>query len=580
MFSNKGGSSVDEHTLPDLKEEHSTEDSATGIVHLDNALRGGIPKGSVVLLAGSSGSGKTIFSFQWLFHGIKKGERGLYITLTEPLFKTLKNLECMSYYDRQAIEEQTLKIMDIRDTYGKINFEDPEKIIELIEKEVMQTHAKRLCIDSVTAIAYFLNDITKIRKFIFELGKVLASLGCTTLLTSEVGDSNSYSIYGVEEFISDGIIRMDQIIDQGEYKRVMQLVKMRGKDYVGETYPLKISKDGIRVFPRIQIPLDYESSEERVSTGLVLLDKMIRGGAFKNSTTLIVGSTGTGKSLLGVHFIMQGLRKGENCLYMSFEESQKQIMRNALGFGWGLQEFLDNGQLSLRCTYANKKYLEEHLLEIKSIVEAKKITRCVIDSLSAISDVFLPEEFLSFANRLNGYLKTAGVTSYFTSAAATFIGTSSLTEKSLSTMTDSIIMLRLVEVDGELQKVINVVKLRGSSHDKSLRKYDITNHGVVIGHSLAGYEGVMSGSTRKVSETVEEKLRDEFRNQLGLKGDYYFEEARGHGISKENIFLTIDKAVTDSAITSDQSNKLKLKVSGILHKSDRSMEAFSEFAKE
>jgi circadian clock protein KaiC len=163
----------------------TTVNSATGIQAFDEILDGGFPKGAVVLLAGSSGSGKSIFSFQWLFEGIKKQENGVYISLTEPLFKIVENLEKMEYYNREAIEQEQLKIIDIRDQFRTSDYKS-EAIIDFIEKIVKETNAKRLCIDSITAIAYHYNDKSKIRTFIFELGTILATLGCTTILTSEV----------------------------------------------------------------------------------------------------------------------------------------------------------------------------------------------------------------------------------------------------------------------------------------------------------------------------------------------------------------------------------------------------------
>jgi circadian clock protein KaiC len=177
-----------------------SNDSSTGIKDFDNLLDGGFVKGSVVLLAGSSGSGKTIFSFQWLFEGVKNDETGIYITLTEPLFKTLENLEKLSYYNKEAVENEKLKIVDLRKIYDREGF-NQRKILDFIEAEVKRTNAKRLCIDSITAIAYQLDDKAEIRAFIFALGTTLATLGCTTILTSEVSEIDKYSKYEVEEFI-------------------------------------------------------------------------------------------------------------------------------------------------------------------------------------------------------------------------------------------------------------------------------------------------------------------------------------------------------------------------------------------
>jgi len=477
--------------------------SNTGIKEFDKLLDGGFTKGSIILLAGSSGSGKTIFSFQWLFEGIKNNENGIYITLTEPLFKTLENLEKLSYYNKEAIENEKLRIIDLREIYGKEGF-DQQKILDFIENEVKRTNAKRLCIDSITAIAYQLDDRAKIRAFIFAVGTTLATLGCTTVLTSEVSEMNKYSKYEVEEFISDAILRFDQINIKDEPQRIMKIIKVRGRNYRSDDIYFKIAKDGINVFPKLRVQLEHFSSTERISMGVSALDDMLGGGIFVGSSTFITGSPGTGKSTLGLNFLAEGLKNGETCLYAGFEESKKQVLRNAKNFGWDFEKYEREGLLVMRCIYPNEKHLEEHLADIRQIVEEKKIKRCVVDPLSAISSAFSPDEFISFSKRLNGYLKTREVTPLFTSASTSLIENTKEVDSHLSTLSDNIILLRYVEMQGDVQCVINIIKMRGSEHSKNLRMYNITEKGLVIGKSLEGYEGVTTGVSKKIAELEEE----------------------------------------------------------------------------
>jgi circadian clock protein KaiC len=541
---------------PLVQNQNLLINSPTGIVEFDDIIGGGFPKGSIILLAGSSGSGKTIFSFKWLFEGVKNNENGIYITLTEPLFKSLKNLESMSFYDRNAIEQEKVKIIDIEDICEKEKF-DQEKIIDFIEENVKQTNAKRLCIDSVTAIAYNLDDKAKIRKFIFELGKILSTLGCTTILTSEVGDEKKFSVYEVEEFISDVILRLDQIKERDELQRRMQIIKMRGRSYKADDIDFKISECGIIVFPRIRPILKYPSTGKRISTGNTTLDEMMFGGVFEGSSALIVGSTGTGKSVLCIQFIIDGLRKGEACFYVGFEESRDQLIRNTKSFGWDMEEYEKKGLLTLRCVYPIDKFLEEHLTDIKNIIESKKIKRCVIDSLSSISNSFSNDSFTSFAKRLNGYLKTQNVTCFFTAATASLIGTTELTESHISTIIDNIIMLRYVEVGGELKSVINVVKERGSNHSKVLKLYDITSRGIVISQSLVGYEGIMTGSSRKVSETTEEKIETVFKKFIGPMATSVFSDLKSKGLTKESVLSYIDDLTAHDILKKEDAEEFK-----------------------
>ncbi len=537
-------------------------DSSTGIADFDVILGGGFPKGATILLSGSSGSGKTIFSFQWLFEGIKKGENGLYITLTEPLFKTLGNLEKMNFYDRTAIEKENLKIVDLRDFFESGSFNSKE-MLSFVEDQVMACGAKRLCVDSITAIAYSIDEKTKIRNFIFELGTILAGIGCTTILTSEVAERGKYSIYQVEEFISDAIIRFDQVMQKDELVRYMQIVKVRGKSYTSEELPFRITADGISVYPKLQAPLDYSSSNERISTGNPELDEMLEGGVFRGSTTLLAGSTGSGKSIMSLMFVLNGLKSGEPCLYVGLEESRGQIVRNAASFGWDLEGFERKGLLILQCSLPTDRLLEEHLKGIKDMVEKNGIKRCVVDSVSCISSHFGDEEFFSFSKRLNTYLKYRGVTTIFTAATSSLMGSETLTDIRLSSVTDNIIMMRYVEIQGELRQVLNIIKTRGSSHNKDLRGYSITEKGLEIGQSLKGFEGIMTGVTRKVSDTIEEKVRDEIRAYIGPMGDTVFEQLKARGLSKKTISDYIEGLSKSGILKREDAMKMKEEIEAI-----------------
>jgi PAS domain S-box-containing protein len=238
--------------------------------------------------------------------------------------------------------------------------------------------------------------------------------------------------------------------------------------------------------------------------GISALDDMLGGGIFVGSSTFITGSPGTGKSTLGLSFIAEGLKNGEICLYAGFEESKKQVLRNAKNFGWDFEKYEREGLLVMRCIYPNEKHLEEHLADIRQIVEEKKIKRCVVDPLSAISSAFSPDVFISFSKRLNGYLKTREVTPLFTSASTSLIENTKDVDTHLSTLSDNIILLRYVEMQGDVQCVINIIKMRGSEHSKSLRIYNITDKGLVVGKSLEGYEGVTTGVSKKIAELEEE----------------------------------------------------------------------------
>jgi circadian clock protein KaiC len=552
----------------DLEASENTKtallNSPTGMSVFDDAMNGGFPTGSVVLVAGSSGSGKTLFSFKWLFEAIEHGESSLYVTLTEPLFNTLKNLETMEFYNKEAVEQEHLKILDFRDILTSPDQCNPQDLIDYIERQVQETGAKRLVIDSITAIAYVLHEKSKVRQFIFELGKMLATLGCTTILTSEVASEGLYSIFGVEEFVSDVILRFDRYITKRGVRRKVHIVKVRGRQtHIGDLH-FKINTGGLYFIPPVQTELKAPATTHRVSIGSKDIDGLLDGGVLQFSSTLVAGSTGTGKSLLGLQFLVEGLNQNEPCLLVGFEEGDAQIRRNASSFGWNLKEYEDKGQLFMRCVYPQAFLLEEHLADIKSLIEKHNIKRCVVDSLSAVANAFPPEDFAGFVKQLNGCLKSQGVTSIFILLNASLAGGMSLTDAQVSTSMDNIVMLRHVEMEGKLQEVLNIVKIRGSSHSKELIEYDITDKGIVIGQSLEGFEGILTGVTRKVDQSVEDKLEREFKRFLGRKSSKFFRQAKEQGLHLDPLLVFIDDLVRQGELKEENATFFRENIKDLL----------------
>ncbi len=544
--------------------------SSTGIRELDGILGGGLPRNSTVLLAGPSGTGKTIFSFQWLFQGVKEGERGLYIALTEPLFKSVKDLEAMDFYDRAAVESERLKIIDLREgafekeCQTKEHCLDTAKVISVIEREVRKCNAKRLCIDSITGLAYEMHDKHAIRAFIFDLGTSLAALGCTNILISEAKDPGKYSIFGVEEFISDTIIRMDYAKERGVSQRILQLVKVRGRKHTSAENFFKITDGGITLFPKIPVRMNFAATTERISTGNAVLDEMLYGGLIRGSSTLVSAATGTGKTVMCLQFLWDGLQNGDAGLYIGFEESRDQVVRNAKVFGWDLEKYEKSGLLTMRCIHADEKLCDEHLVEICRLLSAKKIRRCVVDSLSSMSIGLSQDDFSSFSRRINSCLKVHGATSLLTVTTNALTGLSVLSEAQISTSTDNILSLRYFEVEGTLGSVLNIVKQRGSGHSKDLRRYEITSSGFVIGEPLAGYEGVTLGTTRKVAESAEERLETEFKSFLGPMGAPAFAEITARGLTKTRITTYIDDLMRQGVLKKEDAERFKARAGEIL----------------
>lgn len=555
--------------MPPAKKSKDNSFSKTGIAELDILLGGGIPHGHVVLLAGNAGTGKTMLSMQWLFHGaVKERERGIYMTLTEGIDTAINDVKKMGFCDQESIDNANINFVDIRATFNllkitEISESDVNTMADTVFNIVKETEAKRLVIDSVTAIAQTLQEQKFIRYFIFRLGSMLKKLDCTIILTSEVPDER-VSVYGVEEFISDGIIKLEYKMARSEFARTLQALKMRGAKIDQNLHHYIIDKNGIKLFPRLRVTMEYGSTRDRLSIGVPTLDNMLNGGLFRGSSTVITGSTGGGKSLLCTHFVLEGLKKGEPCLYIGFEENREQILRNAASFGWDLEEFEKSKLLSFHCTYPGSKMLEEHFIDIKHFVERHKIKRCAFDSLTALKHSFSQEDFITFSKSLNTYLKSKSVTTLFTSVNTSLVGNSAITEQNTSSIMDNIILLRYAEIQGELRNIINILKIRGSSHSKGLRMYKITNQGMNIGLPLKGYEGILTGSTRKVSDSMEERLEDEFKRFIGPMTSSVFSEMREKGLTEKAMDEYIDGLAKKNILSPENAAMFKTNIAGIM----------------
>lgn len=530
----------------------------TGIAELDQVLNGGLPSGAAVLLTGASGTGKTILATQWLFAGYEKyKEPGIYISLTEPVVKALKNAKKFSFFKKESVNPLMVYFTDLRTVIKSLEMEskeftlkDIDALIEVIRNIVLQSGAKRVVLDSVTAIAYRLKDKDLIRNFIFKLGTMLAQVDANIVMTSEVSDTG-YSIFGVEEFISDGIIKLYYDKIGGQTVRRIEIVKMRGVKYNAYPSVFRISDGGIAIFPRVSIRPDYKVSGNHILTGVEGLDIMTNGGFLEGSSIFLTGASGTGKTILSMQFLVAGLRKGEKCIYVSYEESRDHLVSDAKSFGWDLEKYEKDGLLKIIALYPEELYPEEHLHMINKSIEEFSAKRVVIDSLSSLNNLFKEEILRDLTERITTALKQRMITTLFTHATTALMGAETITGAHLSTLVDTIAMLRFVEIQSELKHAILILKMRGSAHDKKLREFVFTSQGVQITSDFTGYEGVISGITRKVTASIEEQLHSLFLEILGPMGEKIFNEHKAKGLTMDSIAKLV-KELGDQGIVSER----------------------------
>ncbi len=270
---------------------------------------------------------------------------------------------------------------------------------------------------------------------------------------------------------------------------------------------------------------------------------------FEGSITLLSGASGTGKTNVALHFLVAALQRGEHALYFTFEQSKDHLIKDAKNFGWDLAKYERDGKLFIFASYPGELYLEEHERKIKDIIEKHEIKRLVIDSLTALNNTYSEPEVRNFGANLMSLAKSHQVTTLLNAATTSLMGAESVSGVHVSTISDNIIMLRYVEINSELKHGILILKVRGSQHDKTLREFTFTVKGIEISSTFSGYEGVVGGSARRVSSSVEDQLHDLFMEILGPMGAQLFAEEKKKGLTQERV-LTMMKELGDQGIIS------------------------------
>jgi circadian clock protein KaiC len=483
----------------------------TMIEGFDDISHGGLPLGRTTLVSGTSGTGKTLIAVQFLYNGINYfDEPGIFITFEESPQDIITNAHSFGWDLQELIDEGKLFILDASpDPEGQEvvgNF-DLSALIERIQYAIRKYKAKRVSIDSVTAVFQQYEAASVVRREIFRLVARLKQIGVTTVMTTErIEEYGQVARFGVEEFVSDNVAVVRNVLEGERRRRTIEILKLRGTTHMKGEYPFTITQEGINIFPLGAMQLTQRSSNVRVSSGVKTLDEMCGGGYFKDSIILATGATGTGKTLLVSKFLQEACARGERAILFAYEESRAQLSRNAYSWGIDFEEMEQKGLLKLLCSYPESSGLEDHLQIIKSAISEFKPSRIAIDSLSALARGVSHNAFRQFVIGVTGYAKQEEITGFFTNTTDQFLGSHSITDSHISTITDTILMLQYVEIRGEMSRAINVFKMRGSWHDKGIREYTISEAGPEIKDSFRNYERIISGSPTRIAVSEKNEL--------------------------------------------------------------------------
>ena len=486
----------------------------TGVPNLDAILGGGIPLYSVNIIAGPSGSGKTILTQQIMFHNCRKqsdkqrgdGVRGIFFTtLSEPAFKMIRYQQQFSYFDMDRLNEN-LFYVDIGQVLRERGLDDALKVIS---QHVEEHEARFIAIDSFKAIDDLAGSRSEVRRFGYDLAVGLAAWTCTSFL---VGEYTGEEVLSEPIFaVADGIFYMTNSRQGMQNVRRLNVSKMRGVNYFTGDHPFTISEEGITVYPRIKTPPTPPSvsiTGEVVSTGVAGLDEMVHGGIPRGSVTLTAGSAGTGKTLISLHFILEGARRGEPGLHVTFQETPDHLKAITRGFGWNLDEFIERGLLKILYTSPVEMGVDEHTQTIKAAIDEIGAQRVVIDSLMDI-EIATPDKvrFKDYVYSLVTFFRSRGITSVLTNEIPALFGPLQLSAHGISFISDNVFLLRYVEIGSSLRRGISVLKMRGRDHDKAVREFEITADGLHILGGFGDWVSVLSGQPQPLEQPAASRAR-------------------------------------------------------------------------
>lgn len=474
----------------------------TGVPGLDEILRGGFPDHSINIITGRPGVGKTILTHQITFANLQEGQKALYLTtLSEPTLKMIRYMREFEFADQSKMGE-SLKYVDIGDIIQDKGLDGASaRILELVKEH----EPTIVAIDSFKAIHELSANSVEARKFGFSLSANLTTWGVTAFLIGEYRDSDEMSDDEPIFAIADSIVGLHSEQLGLHSHRFIHVSKMRGTGFFAGRHPYTISSEGIQVFPRIRTPEvvpEYEHKTGRLESGIAELDDMLGGGIPLGSATMIAGGAGTGKTLLGVHFVTTAAEKGDASVIVGFQENPAQMEAITGHYGWNLNQMKDQKLVSHLYHSPVELQPDIHFHRVREAVERVDAKVVLIDSLKDV-EIATPDKirYKDYVYSLVNEFRMRGITTLMTNEIPELFGPFQLSEFGVSFMADNVILLRYVELAGRMGRAINVMKVRGSGHSKDFREFDITDDGARVLEPIRAFAGILTG-TPSVSESA------------------------------------------------------------------------------
>lgn len=502
--------------------------SSTGIRGLDEITTGGLPSGRPTLICGAAGSGKTLFSMEFLVHGATKyNEPGVFMAFEEKAEELAINVASLGFDLNQMQHDGQIRIDHVRVERSEIEETGEYNLDGLFIRlgyAIDSIGAKRVVLDTIESLFAGLTNQAVLRAELRRLFEWLKEKNVTTIITGEKGEG-TLTRQGLEEYVSDCVILLDHRVENKISTRILRIVKYRGSVHGTNEYPFLIDEEGISVLPVTSLRLNHPVSSERLSSGIPALDKMLGGsGFYKASSILVSGTAGTGKTSIAGSFVNKACNDGLRAIYFAFEESPYQIVRNMRSINIDLQSHLDNGMLLFSASRPTLNGLEMHLLSIMKLVEKFKPQVIVLDPISNLITVGSTSEVKSLLTRLIDFLQSQQITVMFTALALNDNKTEQ-TDEGVSSLVDVWILVRDIESNGERNRGLYVMKSRGMKHSNQVREFVITNEGLKLVEVFLGPEGVLTGSAR-VTQQLMERTSEAIRDHAVSRKDREIERKR------------------------------------------------------
>jgi len=481
---------------------------ASGIRGLDDITFGGLPQGRPTLIAGGAGSGKTLMSMEFLVRGATDyNESGVFMAFEETAEELAQNVSSLGFDLTDLIAQKKIIVDYVRVERSEIEETgeyDLEGLFVRLNHSIDTIGAKRVVLDTIESLFAGLGNEAILRAELRRLFRWLKDKGVTAIITAERGES-TLTRYGLEEYVSDCVILLDNRVQNQISTRRLRIVKYRGSVHGTNEYPFLIDEKGISIMPITSLTLDYAISSKRVSSGIPRLDAMLEGkGFYCGSTILVSGTAGTGKTSIAVSFANAICQKDERCLYFAFEEAPNQIIRNMQSIGINLEPWVRKGLLKIHAVRSTFYGLETHLVQVQKLIDEFKPSAVVVDPITNLITAGEAADVKSMLTRLIDYLKTKQITALFTNL--THLDSLESTKSEVSSIMDTWILLRDIEIGGERNRGIYILKSRGMAHSNQIREFLITNKGVDIIDVYTGSTGVLTGSARLAQEIQDREV--------------------------------------------------------------------------